>query len=107
MNNLYYSSPLALFALLAPPALDPAFALQLSAFRLIMRVHALVSDRNKLKLALESLTSAEDEPSTRAKQLSEHPVFSQVFQDFLNNSLPPTWEHDLRETFRLQNWCSL
>ena len=44
----YSASPLALFALLAPPALDPVFALQFSAFRLIMRMHLSDSDKSKL-----------------------------------------------------------
>ena len=103
----YSASPLALFALLAPPALDPAFALQLSAFRLIMRMHSTASERTQLKNAIHVSRSQEDGPLTRAKQLYDHPVFSSTFQAFLDSALSPSWEHDLREAYRLHTWHSL
>ena len=103
----YSASPLALFALLAPPALDPAFALQLSAFRLIMRVHSSASARGQLKTAIQCSSAQEDGPLTRAKQLHDHPIFVATFKSFLDNKLTPTWEHDLREAYRLHTWRSL
>ena len=106
----YSLSPHAVFALLAPPSLEPNFALQLSAFQLTQRVHCTSASRRDLasRLAAAGRASLPDGPLARAQQLMYHPVFKASFQAFLRGQLhAESYQHELREQHRLEVWKTL
>ena len=100
----YSASPYVVFALLAPPSLEPECAMQLSALRLFM--HS-VSTPDRAREASVQLASAQpfDGPYARAQQLRDSAVFGPVVQDVVQGrALSPRWQHDLRERWRKQCW---
>ena len=102
--------PQAAFALLGPPSLEPVFALQLSAFQLIQRVHCAPALRRDLasRLAAAGRASLPDGPLARAQQLMYHPVFQASFQAFLRGRLQAhSYQHELREVHRREVWKTL
>ena len=111
LNRKFYdSSPGIVFALLSPPSIDPDFALNLSAFMLIKRMHPTPASRTELCAQVTSYRSKStiDGPIDRIKQLLNNPVFHQTVHDFLNNSLDEhRWKHNLRERYRTDTWTTL
>ena len=98
------ASPYVVFALLAPPSLEPECAMQLSALRLFMRS---VSNPDRAREASVQLASVQpfDGPYARAQQLRDSAVFGPVVQDVVQGrALSPSWQHDLRERWRKQCW---
>ena len=108
--NDYSLSPQTVFTLLAPPALEPAFALQLAAFRLVQRVCNTPRSRRILvqQLASTRQQPPSDGPLARILQLKALPSFKPLVEDFLHNRLEgDKWQHDLRESWREQTWKTL
>ena len=101
LNQKFYdSSPSIVFTLLSPPSIDPDFALNLSAFMLVKRMHPSPASRRELCAQVTSYRnkSTIDGPIDRIKQLFNNPVFHQTVHDFLNNSLDEhRWQHILTE----------
>ena len=83
------------FTLLAPPALEPAFAKQLAAFRLVQREYNTPQSRRTL---VQQLARARQEPP------SDGPL-ARILQ--LNRLKSDRWQHDLRESWREQTWRTL
>ena len=101
----YNSAPNAVFALLTPPAADPLFALDLSAFQLIQRMYPTDTERKQLLQSIRDASESSDGPVQRAKQLSDSAIFGATMKNFLQGNLHPAkWEHDLREAYRSQAW---
>lgn len=69
----YNSAPNVIFALLAPPSVDPAFALQLSAFNLFKRSFVSAESKQRLLSQLSNDTDHADGPLARCKQLMDSP----------------------------------
>ena len=95
------------FTLLAPPALEPAFPMQLAAFRLVQRVYSASQSRRTL---VQWLASARQEPLSDGllARILQLPPFRPIVEDFLRNRLKSDkWQHDLRESCREQTWRTL
>ena len=108
--NDYSLSPQAVFAILAPPSLEPAYALQCSAFQLVQRVYDTAAKRSELsrKLARTWHADVPDGPIARVLQLRAHPVFGPFLKAFLRGSLhASTWPHESREAWRAHTWKTL
>ena len=98
------------FTLLAPPALEPAFAMQLAAFPLVQRVYSTPQSRRTLvqRLASARQEPPSDGPLAQILQLKALPPFRPIAEDFLHNRLKSDkWKHDLREIWREQTWRTL
>ena len=108
--NDYSLSPQMVFTLLAPPALEPAFAMQLAAFRLVQRVYSTPQSRRTLvqRLASARQEPPSDGPLAQILQLEALPPFRPIVADFLRNRLKSDKrQHDLREIWREQTWRTL
>ena len=104
----YNSAPNVIFAVLAPPSVDPAFALQLRAYNLIRRMFVSPESRRQLQLQLSTNPANRDGPLARIQQLLESPYFSSTMKQFLSNSLPAhQWQHELRDAYRTHLWSVL
>ena len=96
----YSASPYVLFALLAPPSLEPEFAMQLSALRLFIRS---VQSPAQARAAARQLASPQpfDGPYARLQQLRDSPVYGPVVQAVVQSRpLPANWQHELRDRWR-------
>ena len=99
----YSASAWALFALLAPPSLEPEFALQSAALNLVLRAYRTPAMRRQLATDLGARPPIREGPTARVRQLHDFPVFEQVITDMLaDRALPHSWKHDVRELFRVQ-----
>ena len=104
----YNSAPNVIFALLAPPSVDPSFALQLSAFNLIRRMFNNPEARLQLQRKLTTNPANQDGPLARIQQLIDSPYFSSTMNQFLSNRLPEhKWQHALRDAYRAHLWTVL
>ena len=106
----YSLSPQAVFAILGPPSLEPAYALQCSAFQLVQRVYDTTAKRRLLlqKLALTRPADVPDGPIARVLRLRAHPVFGPFMKAFLCGSLQASsWPHEAREAWRAHTWKTL
>ena len=68
----YSLSPQAVFAIIAPPSLEPAYALQCSAFQLVQRVYNSATKRRLLSQTLAQVRPSDvpaDGPLARVVQL--------------------------------------
>ena len=93
----YNSAPNIIFSFLAPPSIDPAFALPLSAFLLFKRSEM----KHDLLQKLNSEIPLADGPLASAKQLFNSPFFGPTMKAFLENQLQENkWPHNLREDYR-------
>ena len=104
----YCASPLAIFAIIAPPSLDPEFCLHANALRLMQRANQSPEDIESFARLIASTSSKHDGPAARAKQLREHPAFQEATNNFLNGvRSTPNAQHLLRESWRNHIWHNL
>ena len=104
----YNPAPNVIFALLAPPSIDPAYALQLSAFNLIRRNFATTHLRRQLQTKLTAHHHTHDDPVARIQQLLDSPFFRNTMLQFLQERLRPhKWQHELRTEYRTYMWENL
>ena len=84
-------------------------SLQVSALNLFKR--ALNTPAKALLMTRRAIAECDekaDGPVGRARQLLKSPVYGPCMQSILDHKpLPPTWQHDLRQRFRLATWQSL
>ena len=100
----YSASPLVVFALLAPPSLEPECAMNMAALRLLRRFANSPTHASQLQIQLSKQQSF-DGPFARAQQLQQSPIYGPVVQALAQQApLPPSWQHDLRERWRKDMW---
>ena len=100
----YSASPHVVFALLAPPSLEPECAMNMAALPLFKRS---VQCPSHAQTAAEQLAAPQpfDGPYARAQQLRASPVSGPIVQALVQNRpLPPDWQHALRERWSEQCW---
>ena len=109
LNVDYYSAaPRVIFAALCPPSIDPEMSLQVSALNLFKRALNTPAKALLMTRAIAECDEKANGPVGRARQLLKSPVYGPCMQSILDHkSLPPTWQHDLRQRFRLATWQSL
>ncbi|CAE7248689.1 unnamed protein product [Symbiodinium sp. CCMP2592] len=102
----YYSlTPMVLFTVVVMPTLEPLFAIQFAALRVLQRFCANNAKRRFLNLHLHGVTAAQKGPLSRAQQLHADPVFRPAVLFVLQNgSADRSWEHSLRERWRQAQW---
>lgn len=108
--SFYDASPGIIFSVLAPPSIDPDYALNLSAFMLAKRVFNNSSSLAKLRgiLSTPPARTEHDGPIARLRQLFDHPVFKNTMRNFLSGRLhEQRWQHDLPEDYRQHTWATI
>ena len=104
-QDFYIASPWAVFALIAPPSLEPEFALQNAALSLLKRVLSSHCKAQAFRERLETSRDTCDGPYARAAQLNASSIYGPVVNDILQQrQFPPSRRHDLRERFRSKVW---
>ena len=91
----YYSlTPMVLFTIVVMPTLEPVFAIQFAALRVLQRFCANNEKRRFLNTHLHSAAASQKGPLSRAQQLYADAVFRPAVLFVLQNSATDrSWEH--------------
>ena len=102
----YYSlTPMVLFSVVAPPTLEPLFALQFAALQALQRFCRDPVQKQFLVQHLAAPGLRQRGPLGRAQQFANDPIYDPALRHILSHDWTDrSWEHSLRERWRQEQW---